>query len=219
MDCTWITAYRTGAATALSARYLARPTSETVGVLACGVQGRTNLEALATLFPVRRVSPTTSIPRRSAGSSRRWARSSASRSRASRRRGRPSPTATRRHLRSDPQEADAHNREGLAEARRVRERRGLRQLLVARRAGRVRPDRYRRPRAVPVLPACRLLPAHAGSLRRPRRDWWPGSSRDARTTGERTMAINLGLALDDMAVAPEVFRRAKARGLGTWLAL
>jgi ornithine cyclodeaminase/alanine dehydrogenase len=54
MDCSWITAMRTGAASALSAKYLARPASETVGILACGVQGRTNLEALACLFPVRR---------------------------------------------------------------------------------------------------------------------------------------------------------------------
>ena len=55
MDCTWITAKRTGAATALAARYLARPNSQTVGILGCGVQGRSNLEALAVLFPVRRV--------------------------------------------------------------------------------------------------------------------------------------------------------------------
>jgi ornithine cyclodeaminase/alanine dehydrogenase len=55
MDCTWITAMRTGAASALAARYLARPESETVGILGCGVQGRTNLEALKCLFPVRRV--------------------------------------------------------------------------------------------------------------------------------------------------------------------
>ena len=55
MDCTWITAYRTGAATAVSARYLARPESATAGILACGVQGRTNLLALAALFPLRRV--------------------------------------------------------------------------------------------------------------------------------------------------------------------
>lgn len=54
MDCTWITAYRTGAATALSAKYLARPESAVAGILACGVQGRTNLEALAALFPLRR---------------------------------------------------------------------------------------------------------------------------------------------------------------------
>jgi ornithine cyclodeaminase/alanine dehydrogenase-like protein (mu-crystallin family) len=55
MDCSWITAVRTGAASALSAKYLARPESETVGILACGVQGRTNVEALACLFPVRQV--------------------------------------------------------------------------------------------------------------------------------------------------------------------
>jgi ornithine cyclodeaminase/alanine dehydrogenase len=55
LDCAWITAMRTGAASALSAKYLARPDSETVGILACGVQGRTNLEALTCLFPVKRV--------------------------------------------------------------------------------------------------------------------------------------------------------------------
>ncbi|MCJ7625750.1 MAG: hypothetical protein MUO76_19840, partial [Anaerolineaceae bacterium] len=55
MDCTWITGYRTGAATALAARYMARADSEIVGILACGLQGRTNLEALAALFPVKRV--------------------------------------------------------------------------------------------------------------------------------------------------------------------
>jgi ornithine cyclodeaminase/alanine dehydrogenase len=55
MDCTWITGARTGAATAVAARYLARPDSSALGVLACGVQGRTNLEALACLFPIRLV--------------------------------------------------------------------------------------------------------------------------------------------------------------------
>jgi ornithine cyclodeaminase/alanine dehydrogenase-like protein (mu-crystallin family) len=55
MDCVWITAMRTGAATALSARYLARPESSSVGILGCGVQGRTNIEALNTLFPIKRV--------------------------------------------------------------------------------------------------------------------------------------------------------------------
>jgi ornithine cyclodeaminase/alanine dehydrogenase len=55
MDCTWITAYRTGAATALAAKYLARPESNAVGILACGVQGRTNLEAMNVLFPIKRV--------------------------------------------------------------------------------------------------------------------------------------------------------------------
>lgn len=46
MDCTWITAKRTGAATAVAAKYLAREDSKVLGVLGCGVQGRSNLEAL-----------------------------------------------------------------------------------------------------------------------------------------------------------------------------
>lgn len=55
MDCTWITAKRTGAATAVAAKYLARPESTTVGIVACGVQGRSNLEALACLFKIKKV--------------------------------------------------------------------------------------------------------------------------------------------------------------------
>lgn len=50
MDCTWITAMRTGAATAVAAKVLARPESRSVGIVACGVQGRSNLAALAEAF-------------------------------------------------------------------------------------------------------------------------------------------------------------------------
>jgi len=46
MDCTWITAKRTGAATAVSAKHLAREDSRIFGILGCGIQGRSNLEAL-----------------------------------------------------------------------------------------------------------------------------------------------------------------------------
>ena len=46
MDCTWLTAMRTGAATAIAAKYLARKDSRTLGILGCGTQGRSNLEAL-----------------------------------------------------------------------------------------------------------------------------------------------------------------------------
>jgi ornithine cyclodeaminase/alanine dehydrogenase-like protein (mu-crystallin family) len=55
MDCTWITGKRTGAATAVAAKYLARPESSTVGIVACGVQGRDNLEALHCLFKIKKV--------------------------------------------------------------------------------------------------------------------------------------------------------------------
>lgn len=55
MDCTWITAKRTGAATAVAAKSLARADSRSAGILACGVQGRSNLAALACAFELERV--------------------------------------------------------------------------------------------------------------------------------------------------------------------
>ena len=55
MDCVWITAMRTGAATAVAARRLAREDSRVLGVLGTGVQGFSNLEALKVLFPIERV--------------------------------------------------------------------------------------------------------------------------------------------------------------------
>ena len=54
MDCTWITGYRTGAATAVAAKHLARRDSATAGIIACGFQGRTNLLALAEVLPLTR---------------------------------------------------------------------------------------------------------------------------------------------------------------------
>lgn len=62
MDCTWITAKRTGAATAVAAKYLARPESSTAGIIACGVQGRSNLEALANVFPLQKAKVFDVIP-------------------------------------------------------------------------------------------------------------------------------------------------------------
>jgi ornithine cyclodeaminase/alanine dehydrogenase-like protein (mu-crystallin family) len=55
MDCVWITAKRTGAATAIAAKRLARSESSVVGVLGCGVQGRSNIEALSVEFSLERV--------------------------------------------------------------------------------------------------------------------------------------------------------------------
>ena len=54
MDATWITAVRTGAATAVAAQYLARRDSRCAAIVACGVQGRTNLEALRCVLPIER---------------------------------------------------------------------------------------------------------------------------------------------------------------------
>ena len=51
MDCAWLTSIRTGGVSGVTAKYLANPDSEVVGVIGCGVQGRTNLEAIATAMP------------------------------------------------------------------------------------------------------------------------------------------------------------------------
>lgn len=55
MDATWITAQRTGAASAVAAKYLARKESASIGIIACGVQGRSNLEALSCIFDLKQV--------------------------------------------------------------------------------------------------------------------------------------------------------------------
>ncbi len=51
MDAAWITAVRTGAATAVAAKYLARRDAAQVAIIGCGVQGRSNLDALRCVLP------------------------------------------------------------------------------------------------------------------------------------------------------------------------
>ncbi len=55
MDATWITAKRTGAASAVAGRYLARADSARIGIIACGVQGRSHLEAFNAIFNLNEV--------------------------------------------------------------------------------------------------------------------------------------------------------------------
>ena len=55
MDSIEITIQRTGAATAVAARYLARPESETLTICGCGNQGRVSFRALHNLFPFKEV--------------------------------------------------------------------------------------------------------------------------------------------------------------------
>ena len=49
-----VTALRTGAATAVAAKFLARPDARTATIVGCGVQGELQLAALAAVLPVRR---------------------------------------------------------------------------------------------------------------------------------------------------------------------
>ncbi len=219
MDCAWITAYRTAAASALSARYLARADSQVVGILACGVQGRTHLEAMATLFPVRRAYAYDLLPeagRRFAGemSAKLGIDVTAVHDPMAAVTGsdivvtsgpilkHPAPTVPAGWLRpgafASAVDFDSYwSPAALAEFDRISTDDHA-QFQYYRRAGYFQhtPEPY----------------ADLGELVTGLK---PGRQRDS----ERTIAINLGLALDDMAVAPEIYRRAKARGLGTWLPL
>jgi len=51
MDATWITAMRTGAASAVAAKRLAKPEPSVLAILGCGVQGRSHAEAMTAAFP------------------------------------------------------------------------------------------------------------------------------------------------------------------------
>jgi ornithine cyclodeaminase/alanine dehydrogenase len=51
MDCRWITAVRTAAVSAVTAKFCAQGNSEVLGVVGCGVQGRMNLLALSEVVP------------------------------------------------------------------------------------------------------------------------------------------------------------------------
>lgn len=54
LDSAPITTLRTAAATAVAAKFLARPDSATVTICGCGVQGRAQLRALARVLPLTR---------------------------------------------------------------------------------------------------------------------------------------------------------------------
>lgn len=50
-DSEWITGRRTAAASALAVRYLAKPTAQSLAILGCGLQGRAHLEAIHSVLP------------------------------------------------------------------------------------------------------------------------------------------------------------------------
>jgi alanine dehydrogenase len=67
MDSGSVTALRTGAATAVAARYLARPDSRAATIVGCGVQGELQLAAIATVLPLQHVWVMDSDPARAEG--------------------------------------------------------------------------------------------------------------------------------------------------------
>jgi len=55
MDGRWITGARTGSISTVAAKYLARPDSNSIGFVACGLQARTHLACLSAQFPIARI--------------------------------------------------------------------------------------------------------------------------------------------------------------------
>ncbi len=219
MDCTWITAMRTGAASALSAKYLARPDSDTIGILACGVQGRANLEALSCLFPIKRAYAYDVLPEvqerfvtamtdklgleiigvkepKQAVAGVDLVVTSGPILK------HPAPVIDKDWLCpgafGSAVDFDSYwSGEALAQMDRIATDDHA-QFRYYRSAGYFQqtPEPY----------------ADLGEL-------VAGIKPGRQDEKERTLAINLGLALDDMAVAPTIHQRAKEKGLGIWLDL
>jgi len=219
MDCSWLTAMRTAAATAVAARRLARPESAVLGVLGCGVQGRTNTEALLVDFPLRRVMAydvsRPAVERFAEDISSRFQLEVVPVENPQKAVSECDLVVTAGPILKHPH---ATIRAGWMEA-------GAFASLIDF-------DSYWHPEAlkeadkfctddIPQLLHYRevgyfqdLPPIHADlgelvAVKKPGRE----------TPEERTMACNLGLALDDMAVAPTIHKRAFESGIGSWLPL
>ena len=219
MDCTWITAKRTGAATAVSAKYLARPESETVGILGCGVQGRSNLEALKAAFPVKKAFAYDTHPERSAAFA----------------------VEMEQQLNlevtpvNDPKQAVVDLDIVVTGGPILRKPHATIQagwLAEGAFASLVDFDSYWHPEA--LRQADKFCTDDVAQLEHYRhmgyfQDIPPvyadlgelvtGKKPCRQSPKERTIACNLGLALDDIAVAPLIYARAIEKAIGKWLPL
>jgi ornithine cyclodeaminase/alanine dehydrogenase-like protein (mu-crystallin family) len=219
MDATWITAYRTGAKTAIAAKHLARADSEVAGIIACGAQGRSNLIALASVFPLKRVyaydtNPqalneyiaemqarfdfeiiAVDEPRKAVVESDLVVTSGPILKQ-------PTPTIQKDWLKpgafGSAVDYDSYwSGEALAQVDLLCTD-DLRQFEDHRASG------YFQHTPAPYAELSELV---------------AGRKAGRQNDRQRTLAMNLGLAMDDMAVAPEVHRRARALGLGVVLPL
>jgi len=219
MDCAWITAYRTGAASALAAKYLARPESHVAGILACGVQGHTNLEALKVLFPIERVYAYDIHPDRV----QRFVEEMSAR------------LAVEIIGVKDPKQAVVQSDLVVTSGPILKHPTPTIQKdwLQAGAFGsavdfdsywtadalsqmdRISTDDHAQFQYYKSVGYFQTTPEPYADLGEIVAGLKPGRQGPK----ERTLAMNLGLAMDDMAVAPEIYRRAKAMGIGTWLTL
>ncbi len=219
MDCSWITAKRTGAATAVSAKYLARPESSTLGVIGCGVQGRSNLEALRVLFPIKQVVGYDIRPEASAAFVREVKEQYGLDARVAQA-PREAVEGMDLVVTAGPIVLKPHATvkagwlvpgafASLVDYDSSWDRAALREIDKFVTDDVAQLEYYREHGYFQDIPP---LYASLGEL-------VAGKAPGRQSLQERNIGCNLGIALDDMATAPIVFRRAKERGLGQWLKL
>ena len=220
MDCIWITAMRTGAATAVAAGRLARKDSRLVAVLGCGVQGRSNIEALKVVLPgLSEVRAFDILP----GAQEKFLRESESmfgmtpypaRDPEDAVRGadivvtagpihkNPSPVIRHEWLKPgafvSPVDFDSYVRPD-----------------VFRRADKFYTDDVSQQRYYVRVGYFKGIPEPMGDLGEVITGAKPGREAD----DELTVSLNLGLALEDMVVGIRILRAAEEKGIGTLLEL
>ena len=219
MDCVWVTAKRTGASSAISARRLARPDSSVMGMLGCGVQGRSHVEAMNELFPLTRV-----IAYDLDEDARKLFAAEIS---------------SKFDLEIVPVESPREAVSGcdivvtagpMSKKPHATIQAGW--LDEGAFASLVDYDSYWHPAA--MHEAAKFCTDDRNQFESTRQGgYFPdipevhadlgelvaGQKPGRENPGERTMTANLGLALNDMAVAPLIYRKAKEKGIGTWLEL
>ncbi len=219
MDCTWITAARTGAASALSAKYLARPDSQSVAYWLAGSRAGPTSGRSLPCSPSSRCSPTMSYTKCRKNTSTRCAESSTLR------------FAGVEDPRQAVAESDLVVTSGpiLKHPDPVIEKGWLRPGAFASavdfdsywsgsalaQVDRLSTDDHAQFQYYKSVGYFAQTPEPYADLGEIVAGLKPGREG----AEERTMAINLGLAIDDMAVAPEIFKRAAEMGLGTQLPL
>jgi ornithine cyclodeaminase/alanine dehydrogenase len=217
MDCAWITAQRTAAATAVAARRLARPDSAVLGILGCGVQGRSNTEALNVLFPLEKVMAY-DVDSNVAGTFAADIKTQFS---------------LEVEVVSNPYEAVAGCDLVVTAGPILKEPHATIQagwLDEGAFASLVDFDSYWHPDALKEADKF-CTDDHAQLQHYIRAGYFQdippvhgdlgelvaGLKPGRESAAERTMAANLGLAMDDMAVAPTIYQRALELGIGRWL--
>jgi ornithine cyclodeaminase/alanine dehydrogenase len=219
MDCVWITAKRTGAASAIAARRLARPESAVMGLLGCGVQGRSHAEAFQVLFPLKKIMAydlNTAAAQRYAEEieKRLGIETVPVKTPVEAVRGcdivvTAGPILKTPHATIQAGWLEAGAFASLVDYDSYWSREALAQ------ADKFCTDDVPQLRLYQSMGYFQNIPpiyADLGELA-------TGAKKGRETTAERTMTANLGLAIDDMAVAPLLYRRAKEKGIGTWLPL